>query len=596
MTGNYTWEHEYITQMGSQGFFGRFDRDAANFGAYSQNAWLGAEAQDIMVSGSDGSWQTMYMQMDMDLRINTAVRIRGRYWIGAWDNYLPPTNTLEPTAVAGTVTVPGVTTYPTTTAIRDRDVRPYLVHSEYLQYSSPGVQRSFSPGYWNTLWLTAHTPWGIVTLGKRPSVFGMGLAWNGDDNRVSETLSLFADYGPFRVGWGLYTSRQGYENYFNDYYDKNGLRRYDGGPAVTYRNGPLDMGIILNWVLRHRGAERLTNQGGAAGTATSGDRLARLASGSREREDFYGGVYMKYNNGRVFWNSEFDWYDRRETSVVRATAAPFAATTTKNYIQEYRVAAEAGCLTGPAKVSLLYAWLSGTDRRWGTTNNINQGVFTSPFSAADANGLPQSPRWQSSTLGNQGLFRPYTYLMVYNYVLGSYNNADTANGYVQDASCWGARVDYAVAANLNVYATFFKANRVGNGYGWGFLSPVPGVVDPAAADPFTPVANQVPALVRQSYKGGTGATAAPNIPDDDLGYEFGTGFEWKLLEGLKVTMNAAWWQPGNWFKFACVDKAVNPNWAAPDSTPTANYISFGINPDRAIDPILGVEMKVIGEF
>jgi len=609
LTGEYTWEYEYITQMGSQGFFGRFDRDARAGGianAHSLNAWLGAEARDFVVSGSDGAWNTMYMKFDMDLHINPAIRLRGRYWIGSWDNYLPAS---PATPSTGTAFVPGVPLYPTTTSIRDRDVRPYLVHSEYLQYSAPGVQRSFSPGYWNTLWLTATTPWGIVTLGKRPSAFGMGLAWDGETdgrngNRSSETLSLSADYGPLRIGWAFYAARQGFENYFNDYYDKNGLRYYDGGPTITYRNGPLDMGFIFNWVRRHRGAERVVATTGPA--TTSG---TKLNTGVRDREDFYGGMYIKYNNGAFFWNSEFDWYDRRETN---RRGVPFLSGPAgtdpgfvMNYILEYRVAAETGCVLGPAKTSVLYAWLSGTDRRNGTVFGINQGVFINPFSnsstsinAIDTNGLPQAAREQSNSLGNTGLFRPYSYLMVYNYGVGAFINADTGNGYVQDASCWGARVDYAVASNLNVYASFFKANRVGNGYGWGFLVPSP---DPLAG---AQGAINPTGLVRQGYKADIATVAgvptmtasAPNIPDNDLGYEWGLGFDWGLLEGLTLSLTTAYWQPGAWFKFACVDKAVNPDWAAPDGTPTAGFLPWGINPDRAIDPILGIELRVIGQF
>ncbi len=58
---------------------------------------------------------------------------------------------------------------------------------------------------------------------------------------------------------------------------------------------------------------------------------------------------------------------------------------------------------------------------------------------------------QSQSASNTGLFRPYSYLMVYNYGLGAFFNADTCSGYADDASILAARLDYAVAANLNVY-------------------------------------------------------------------------------------------------------------------------------------------------
>ncbi len=136
-----------------------------------------------MVSGSDAARNTQYMATNMDLRINPALRIRGLYYIGEWYDVL-------------------VDSTPGTLG------QGNLVASEYLNYRFPGIQRSFSPGYWNTLWLTAQLPWGIVAMGKRPSVFGTGLAWNGEENRTSESLALSADYGPIRIVIGFYPARR----------------------------------------------------------------------------------------------------------------------------------------------------------------------------------------------------------------------------------------------------------------------------------------------------------------------------------------------------------------------------------------------------
>ena len=61
---------------------------------------------------------------------------------------------------------------------------------------------------------------------------------------------------------------------------------------------------------------------------------------------------------------------------------------------------------------------------------------------------------QAASLSNQGVFRPFSYLMVEGYGVGAFINADNRKGYVEDASCFGGRLDYAVAANLNVYGSF----------------------------------------------------------------------------------------------------------------------------------------------
>ena len=146
------------------------------------------------------------------------------------------------------------------------------------------------------------------------------------------------------------------------------------------------------------------------------------------------------------------------------------------------------------------------------------------------------------------------------------------DGFLTDAFEYAARFDYAVAANLNVWASFLKANRVSKGYGWGYIRPeeegdvtyqrLTAISDPAVG------------------------TAVPAIPDDDLGWEVNAGVDWMLLDGLQVNTRVSYWQPGKWFNYACISRA-NPGWAAP-----AAGNLYGTAPDRVIDPILGLEVAV----
>ena len=39
---------------------------------------------DGFVSGHDAAWQVMYMSTNMEIRMNPAVRVRGNYFIGEW--------------------------------------------------------------------------------------------------------------------------------------------------------------------------------------------------------------------------------------------------------------------------------------------------------------------------------------------------------------------------------------------------------------------------------------------------------------------------------------------------------------------------------
>ena len=82
---------------------------------------------------------------------------------------------------------------------------------------------------------------------------------------------------------------------------------------------------------------------------------------------------------------------------------------------------------------------------------------------------------------------------------------------------------------------------------------------------------------------------APNILERDLGYEIGGGIDWKLIEGYTLTARVAYWKPGGWFKYACVDRR-QPNW---DIAPTASNM-WGINPNREIDPIFGMRVASSG--
>ena len=338
MTGTFTWDYEYLTQAGKAGFFGAYDVDNRAAGLANlntANAWLGYHPNNlapiaqtttnnfntqqpgsVIVSGEDASWNKIWMDVNMEVRMNQALRVRGLYHIGEWF------------ALTGTQTTSGFQTG-----------SGALVQSEYQNFRFPGVKRSFSPGYWNTLWLTAQLPWGELAIGKRPNTWGTGLIWNGEDSRSSESLSLFGVYGPLRIGLSFYPSRTGSEGFANDSFDKTGVRTYDVTiPNILYRDGPLDVGVQFNLIRRHRGGDRRN--------AIATDNSKRRDF--RDRDDFYGGIYVKYFNGRFFYNAELDWYDRldrqgNQSSATFGVAAPFPVGIASDfYMQHYRVMTELG--------------------------------------------------------------------------------------------------------------------------------------------------------------------------------------------------------------------------------------------------------------
>ena len=123
-----------------------------------------------------------------------------------------------------------------------------------------------------------------------------------------------------------------------------------------------------------------------------------------------------------------------------------------------------------------------------------------------------------------------------------------------------------------VWGSFIWADRISHGYGWGFIR--------AEGSGWNGDRYQ---------RLGTFAAPAPAIPDSNLGWEWNVGMDWGLLEGLVFSGRFAYWQPGNWFKYACVSR-TDATWNAPVA-PT-----WGVDPDRNIDPVIALEMIVGWEF
>lgn len=527
MSGTWTWEFEHTWGNGGGHLFGPHDVDATaawnalNF--YPGFQFPGTQGNIVVegvVSGHNAAWATQYASFDMTVQINKALKVQGLYYVGSRDG-----TALNPVA------------------------------SEYRTKEYDGIQNAFSPGYWNWMRIMAKLPWGDLSFGKRPGRFGCENFWSGDDLTASESVALGVKYGPFKFGLSCYPSRRGPEGYYNEA-DRSNDRVWNFATDIHYFSGPLAMGMRNAFCSRHRGGER---------TAASGDD-----GDGRDLNDWFGGIYLKYNNGRFFANGEFDWFDR----MVRRLDAPNGANvdpTTYNEFKSYML--EAGFFAGPAKLTLFHSWNPGEDRRAGRRTST---TYRDP----------------SPALGNTLVYMPYSYLMVYSYGTGvdpiagggsTTFNPLSGNGEFAGAWSLAARLDYAIAANLNTSLSYFRAWRPWKGYGWGYLRLDNG------------------ACVTPGYiiNGDTDTAAAfrtvntvgnPAIPDDDLGWEVDWTVTWALLEGFVFNSTMAYWQPGNWWKYACTSKS-NPGWTAP-----APGNNMGADPTRSLDAIMGWNMTVTAEF
>jgi len=555
MTGAMNWYYEYYTQRGSNGFFGPYNADAGVLtGAANQNFWWnGARLSIPMVTGADASKSYFFAIIEPGIKINPAVKLKGRYRLGQWN-------------------VPQA--------------------SYYYTQDAPGTDNAFTEGQWTMFWGTAVLPWGTLGVGKRPWKFGTGLQYDGSDGLTTESVLLNAPYGPLDIGIGFYAHRparrgqtitidpydvvvSGFSGpgYFN-HADKSGALSKDLLAYVVYNNGPLQAGIFAAGSAFHIGPE--------AGTQIAFLPAQRVAQDS---EFFHGTIFTKYNNGRFFFNAEAAWLywtDRLSGTFAgviplvdpTVTEGQFVVGTTTTplpnprYTEQWRAMIETGVICGPAKLSLISAWTPGPDRR----NSALIGKQSAAFV------------WHPSFdlfLGNYDVFRPYSWLFTYNYGSGFNAYNLSLDGYLRDAWVLGARLDYAVAANLNVYGTFLWAERTSNGYGWGCISP---------SNPTFPSGNLTFAINGNAANNGAPVAGLPNIPDRALGWEVDAGADWQLLEGFTFGILAAYWQPGKWFNYATIDKSV-PAWNVPAA---AN--NFGTRPDKKIDPIFGGQVTMSFAF
>lgn len=532
MSGQFQQIFEQYTQSAdSRGFFGPTDVDN-QFTAgrlASVNSYLGHRLAASTASGGDGSTQYQYFDVLTDLRINPAVRFRGHYHLG---QFLEGRN------------------------------------SGYRIGTRPGTRVAASDGQWTMWWVTGQLPVGTVAFGKRPKAFGMGLNSSGcGGDTTTETVVMVSNFGPFRIGGGMYLSRRADLVYWNPD-DKNNMRQNNFETFLTYRQGPLEIGIEADCQYTHQGGEGELAPGGTK-TIIATDRV-----------DATYDAYVKYYDGRFFFNAEVVYDDycirhSQNTNVPDAMDGRGSRFST-DYIESLRYATEFGVTAGPGMISFLYANLPGADRRNGVL--IHKQAF-----------LPKT---------GYNVFIPYTYLLGYAYGAGIGAFDLNGYGYLNDAIVKAVRIDYSLAANLNVYLTFLKADRAGHGYGWGFIDlddrqfiPAPGGANVGGVPLQVRNPNFGQVLLRNTDTvSGRRINAfditAPNIPDTDLGWEFTGGIDWEILEGSRIHFRYAYWLPGKWFAYACVDKSVSnrgaPNW--------------GVNPERDISGVMGWSLTLLQTF
>jgi hypothetical protein len=401
--------------------------------------------------------------------------------------------------------------------------------------------------------VTINTPWCIFSLGAKPFPFGTG-ALLGNNTRASALFAVIP-YGPFLFEPGIWNSRgpEGWAPNWVPYTGTgpgpNGVLSMDNGlhntilwaPLFVYRSGPVDIGGGFIQRLNHASAAD-----GGAGTrairpGSPYNALATYSIGATDTAVMIWEIYGKYNNGRFFANAEYNWVNVDLTYPGWGTTpyegAQFGGGAPPIHLEGASFFGEAGALCGPAKLAFLLAWSNGQVLNNNNPTKVYRGLALN-YQVTDA----------------------YNYLMFHTY--GGGNNApwdathavtvtNDENGMMADAWALATRLDYAVAANLNVWGSYMWASRVeeNSTYAGQYTSYAgPGGIGNV----------QAAQLWKQNNIPGAGANANPYVDDAYLGWEAQLGVDWKLLENMSVMTRYAYWQPGPWFDQAYQVVGMNP--------------------------------------
>jgi len=429
----------------------------------------------------------------------------------------------------------------------------YRIFPETVQNPDPFLtserETGFSHGTWTRLWMTVNTPWGTIYYGRRGFQQGCGLQFSSAEvaedvidvtSRTVQIFQLETFYGPLTIGAGLYPWRRGSLLYWN-LEDQNTARTAHVLNYIRYAAGSIDAGIGGFYWVFDEGPESQRSTQKRASTPPS------TTTGTE------GWIYVKYANRVLFLNAEADWYyetiryqSSQDGTFFGESAEPFpggGSHFAPKYIESWRYMLEFGAFSGPTKLSVLWCHMPGPDRRHGIL-------------------IGKQPFIQDPARSAYGVFYPYCLMMAKYYRAGVDSYLDMSASDVV-----AAQLNYMLASNLDIVASVMLARRASYGYGYGYIRPNP---DKSGAVEFD--------------HRGTFSVPDPSIPYNDLGWELDLGIGWKLLENWRLNLRAAYWQPGKWFNFACIDKSV-ASWDNP--SPVNNW---GTNPHRVIAPIIGIEL------
>jgi hypothetical protein len=430
--------------------------------------------------GSDAFYNDSRLILYPAVNVNKAIKLHGAYNIGGVRHkYFQNIDSYASPASAGLLPLE----------------RYYMSQTSMNAYE--GVM-----GTWEQFRATLTLPIGIWSVGLKDFPVGVG-ATLGYNTRA-ESFLMLVPYGPFTFMGLCWLARGRFLEGWDTVPDGDTKNTVFTGMLMNYEQGRAFIGAASFYRQYHQRAGMSTARARATGLATPASQP------DFDETNLINMVYFKFNDGRVFANGEYAWLNTDRYSLGAA----------QRYTESQHAFVEAGGMAGPAKLSLAWAWAPG--------NPLNGG---NPTKAR----TPWPINWQA--------MEPYEWLMFNTYGGGNWNApltpyfsfVDDEHGMMIDAWALAARVDYAVASNLNVWASYIWAHRVEAA---GFL-----------AGGYAGDENGSPVAAGAEFMAQYGG-ATPYVPDGFVGWETDLGVDWKLLEGLTMKFRYAWWQPGPWFDYA----------------------------------------------
>ncbi len=587
MKGDWEWRYRYWTRIGSNDIFGYMDGTNVNLGLnHIYNFPTAATTNRMAANYGILSGQNNYgPEMTLTdtratifpkIKANNAIDIEASVnltSLGIWSGG-------DPYNIAGTGTQG---TY--------RNVGFY--NSMYVPINDDPAAINVPNTFVTLQWLkaTIQSPMLEFSLGYKTSAIGMGL-WKHPNSRASASFAVAAYYGPFKISLVPYFSRNQSAWILNPIAGSTATSRNTGASSsqrqadrrnyfdaiegdIVYRSGDVEIQLQSD-SYRQPSAPAINGQDPVApGTIATPFHGGAINIQSRPSEDeirYRIALAMKYNNGRFFFNGEADWFNRWRSG--RGVADPATDPPATPYLVRngrndaaWLYGAELGALCGPSKITLNYVRATGEDPSTRFTNE-------------DAAQAEQSL--------SASYMKQWAYLMSYMY--GAGDGWDAA-GYGQPTNIQhvGGRLDYAIAANLNLFAVYAQAWRdQPNNYRLGGDYKIGGQL----------WTND------DVLKAQTGTFAGHCVPAsaNDIGYEVDFGANWKLLEGLTWSTTCGLWKPGNWWAYAFPNTAylysgVYQGGTLSGITTTAgNETNATFNLGREIDALFAMETTVLISF